>query len=88
MSGFPTRAHPAPAPADVLASFRGEEKAPRRAAEREDPRLPFAVGAGPEEESGRPQLEAAELAELDLEAPLPAPYARRAEFAVQSAHRR
>ena len=71
---IPDRAHPHGA-GDVLAFLPRQEKAPRRAAERENTRLTFAVGAGPEKESRRPQLEPSELAELDLEAPLAAPHA-------------
>jgi len=72
---IPDRAHPHGA-GDVLAFLPRQEKAPRCAAKRENTRLTFAVGAGPEKESRRPQLEASELAELDLEAPLAAPHAR------------
>ena len=72
---IPDRAHPHGA-GDVLAFLPRQEKAPRCAAERENARLTFAVGAGPEEESCGPELEASKLAELDLEAPLAAPYAR------------
>jgi serine-type D-Ala-D-Ala carboxypeptidase (penicillin-binding protein 5/6) len=60
---------------DVFALLPREQKVPRRAAERQDAGLRLAVRARPEEEPSRPQLEAAELAELDLEAPLSPAYA-------------
>src|SRR6187431_3070158 len=60
---------------DVFALLPREQKVPRRAAERKDAGLRLAVRARPEEEPGRPQLEAAELAELNLEAPLSPAYA-------------
>jgi hypothetical protein len=63
------RAHP-DCPRDVLVLLPRQQKAARSPSEGQDARLRVAVRAGPEEESRRPELEAAELTELNLEAAL------------------
>ncbi len=83
---IPDGAHPHRA-GDVLALSPRQEEVPGCAAERQDPGLPFAVRARPEEEPGRPQLEAAELAELDLEPSLAAAYAAGRAVPFDQTHR-
>jgi hypothetical protein len=73
---------------DVLALLARKEKVARGSAERQYTRLGFAIRARPKEEPRRPQLEAAELPELNLEAALPPSHALGRVVPFDQTHRK
>jgi hypothetical protein len=83
----PDRAHPHRA-RDILALLPREKETARGPAERQDAGLGLAVRAGPEEEPRRPELEAAELAELNLEAALAPSHALGRAVPFDQTHRK